>query len=535
MRHHTTIITSLLLVSIINLTGISPAHAATAIPFTVTVSEAVTITGTPRIILNVDGNTRYATYATGSGTSSLTFTYNATVGDLDLNGIGISSTNLDLNGGTVTDLNGNILTNLAFTPPANMGSVNISYPSLSMDFIYDADGRYTFNGTAYNDLTSFLTATGGSYVRTGTATYYDSTGLLQTSAANTPRFDYNPSTLAAKGILVEGNRTNNQTYSSQLDNAAWTKSEMSVTANSGTSPDGTANADLIIPSTNNAYHHITNGTKSGTASTDYTTSIYAKAAGYNYIYVNFVENSNNHYGVFNLTTCAIGNNSGLLGYTAQSLPNGWCRFSITATSTITSFGAYIHVTNVNGAVSFTGDGTSGVYMYGAQMETGNFPTSYIPTTTASVTRGEDFLTVPVGAWYNQSAGTFYHNTSWVTGTGTGYPMLFRVDDNTSSNRWNSFFDQSMTRLGIDAYSLGAGQGFMGTASTFSGTQKIAAAQALNSSNASFNGNISTLDTTWTPPTVTQLKLYGASASKWHSTIKYFPLRASDTQLQLLTQ
>lgn len=160
--------------------------AATSIPFIVTMSEAVNVTGSPRIVLDVDGTTRYATYSAGTGTASLTFTYTATAGDVDLNGIGISSTSVDLNGGTVTDLNGNPLTNLTFTAPANMASVNVNYPSLSMDFIYDSDGRYSLNGMVYNDLTSFLTAAGGVFTRASTASYYNSAGTLQTAASGTP-------------------------------------------------------------------------------------------------------------------------------------------------------------------------------------------------------------------------------------------------------------------------------------------------------------------------------------------------------------
>ena len=197
--------------------------AATSIPFTVTMSEAVNITGSPRLVLDVDGTTRYATYTSGSGSSSLTFTYNATIGDIDLDGIGIASTSLDLNGGTVTDLNGNAISNLTFIPPANMASVKISYPSLSMNFVYNSDGRYTLNGTAYNDLTSLLTAAGGSFTRASTATYYNSSGVLSIAASGAPRFDYDPSTLVSKGLLIEENSSNKLQYSEDFSNAMWQK------------------------------------------------------------------------------------------------------------------------------------------------------------------------------------------------------------------------------------------------------------------------------------------------------------------------
>ncbi len=56
------------------------ANAATSIPFTITTSEAVNVTGTPRIAVDVGGVTRYATYTSGTGTSSLTFTYTMVAG-----------------------------------------------------------------------------------------------------------------------------------------------------------------------------------------------------------------------------------------------------------------------------------------------------------------------------------------------------------------------------------------------------------------------------------------------------------------------
>lgn len=246
--------------------------AAPAIPFTVTMSEAVNISGTPRIVLDVGGNTRYATYSAGTGTSSLTFTYTATIGDLDLDGIGIASTTLDLNGGSVTDLNGNPETNLSFVAPANMSSVKVGYPSLSLDFVADADGRYTLNGTAYNDLTSFLSAAGGTFSRPSIATYFDSTGTLQTAASNTPRFDYDPTTHAAKGILIEESRTNLLIRSAEIENATWTKSNSTIAANITIAPDGLTSADKIVENVDVGLTHAVQQMVAASASTYYTTT-----------------------------------------------------------------------------------------------------------------------------------------------------------------------------------------------------------------------------------------------------------------------
>lgn len=104
----------LLFIMLLLLTA-APAGAAT-LTFTVSASEPLAVTGTPRITIDVGGATRYATYASGSGSTALTFSYAVQPGDFDANGIALASP-LDLNGGTISDALGNSATNLAFTLP----------------------------------------------------------------------------------------------------------------------------------------------------------------------------------------------------------------------------------------------------------------------------------------------------------------------------------------------------------------------------------------------------------------------------------
>lgn len=186
--------------------------AAINIPFTINLSENVTVTGTPRIAVDVSGNTRYATYTSGTGTNALVFTpddWRCRSGWRCFLPLSNSMAK------TTKDTAGNDAT-LTFTPP-NTSGIKINYPSLGMDFTNGTSGRYTLNGTVYNDLSSFLTALGGTFVRNSIATYYDSTGILQTASANTPRFDYDPVTHAAKGILIEESRTNLQKASEEFE------------------------------------------------------------------------------------------------------------------------------------------------------------------------------------------------------------------------------------------------------------------------------------------------------------------------------
>jgi hypothetical protein len=103
----------------------SASYAGPPIPFTVTLSDAVVITGSPRLQLNIGGVTRYAAYVSGSGTNILSFAYPVVAPDFDRDGIALISP-LDLNGGTIKDINGNDA-NLSFIPPNTSGVLVQSY------------------------------------------------------------------------------------------------------------------------------------------------------------------------------------------------------------------------------------------------------------------------------------------------------------------------------------------------------------------------------------------------------------------------
>jgi hypothetical protein len=100
-----------------------------SLTFTAPFSETVTVTGTPRLALTVGSTTRYANYASGSNTRTLTFTYvvQAALEDIDSDGITVDTT-LDLNSGTILDLATNALSPLTFTAPT-LSSVLVAQPA----------------------------------------------------------------------------------------------------------------------------------------------------------------------------------------------------------------------------------------------------------------------------------------------------------------------------------------------------------------------------------------------------------------------
>ncbi len=515
------------------------AWAAVSIPFTVNLSENVVVNtggGTPRIPVDVGGVTRYATYTSGSGTAALTFTYDAVLGDVDLDGVTLSSP-VQLNGGTMKDAAGNDAA-LTFTAP-NTSGVKVNYPSLGMDFTNGTTGRYTLNGTVYTSLASFLAASSGTFSRASVGTYYDSIGTLQTASSGTPRFDYDPVTHAAKGILIEEQRTNILTYSDQINNAAWTKSGLGVAINSIIAPDGTLSADKITPDASNTFHYFKQNYAFGSAT--YTASIYMKMAENRYGVVSF---NNTGVGVFDLQTGTVVSGSGAL---MTSVGNGWYRCTMTVTTYGTATQIEFSGLSTPSWTAFTGDTTSGIYVWGAQLESGAFPTSYIPTTTAAVPRAGDALFMPTTGWYNQSEGAFFAHTQSPIATGsTNNGSSIYTTTNASLNagvylRYRALANNYTQSMSIPPSLSNTISSDVGT--TTSGNNKTA--QAIKDNDYSFyaNGILVNSDNTCTLTTgITQLYLSGAQpnllsarGNTSYKTFKYYPARVSDTQLQLLTQ
>lgn len=233
-----------------------------------------------------------------------------------------------------------------------------------------------------------------SFSRASDGTYCDKFGVIRNAGAGVPRIDYDPVTGECRGLLIEEQRTNLLKYSEQFDNAAWGKENCIISANLITAPDGTVTADKIQETTTTNYFAVAQN-PSGQFSTTYTYSCYAKAAERNFLFFNFSVVGAN--GTFNLTTGVTQVKSGSLVLSATSVGNGWWR--CTATFTTPSSGSNVLYLVVGAAINSTTDiyaGTAGygIYIWGAQLEAGSFPTSYIPTTTASATRAADILKIP---------------------------------------------------------------------------------------------------------------------------------------------
>ncbi len=266
-----------------------------------------------------------------------------------------------------------------------------------------------------------------SFGRTSTATYVDANGIIKSAVEHEPRFDHNPTTGESLGLLLEPASTNMCERSEEFDNASWAKTNMLAfgsgsVANATTAPNDTTTADLLVPNTTGAVHHHVQNNDTAGSYTDgeyVTASVFVKPAGYYRLSLLMYYAAGSTGGIgahFDLTTGTwISSQNSPYAYSITPYPNGW--FRITTTAIVTEAVTYpatllirILIRQPTGTITATwaGDGTSGMYMWGGQLEKSSFPTSYIPTPGATaVTRTTDTLNMyDIGSWYNPMQGTF---------------------------------------------------------------------------------------------------------------------------------
>ena len=256
--------------------------------------------------------------------------------------------------------------------------------------------------------------------RAGWGTYYNSSGILVSAGAGVARLDYNPSTLQPRGYLVESARTNLLLQSEALNTTWGNYGPVSVVSNVTTAPNGYMLADKMVEANTappGSPFYVVNQTVSGLSSNTYVFSVFLKA-GERYqsgLRIDDATSSNVANVGINLsdgTTDAITAFGTAINPIVKVEPinNGWYRCSIATQftqTTISSVRVMLRVRNNSGNYDYTGDGISGLYAWGAQLEVGKYPTSYIPTSTSTVSRiGDQTEVANVGTWFNKTEGTF---------------------------------------------------------------------------------------------------------------------------------
>lgn len=423
-----------------------------------------------------------------------------------------------------------------------LATANASVSKMVIFQTVDASGVFSYAG----DGTSGVYIWGAQLSDSASVDPYVYNPVAAPSAAAYygPRFDYDPITLAPKGLLIEEQRTNLLTYSDQFDNAAWVKTNASISANVLVSPDGTLTADKLVEDTSSSTHRAYQ-VRTCSASTAYSYFVYAKAGERTRI--SLIETTLGG-SIFDLSTGTVVLTTGGTA-TIAPVGNGWYRCSIVVTTggAQTSFVAQAQLVSGT-STSYTGDGTSGLYLWGAQLEAGAFATSYIPTVASQVTRAAD-TAVMQGAnfsnWYNQSVGTLYAETSVEGWNPTGNNAAVSVSAGSAGSSVITTL-QSYNGTGRPrslAYNSGGGiEADMYPAPTVAPNVvcKQALAIALNDYALSKDGAAVIADTSATVPTVDRLVVGAAGAASssfingWVKRIAYYNRRLANSELQGIT-
>lgn len=275
------------------------------------------------------------------------------------------------------------------------------------------------------------------FTRSGnTATVVNSSGFIQAVNADVPRFNYNPVTLACLGLLIEPTASN--IFADSNDFSFWTgNSNGTLTAGAATGPDNTASMTKHTE-TNTLIWQRRGVFASLTAGVLYTYSIFVKADTRSVLQMMTGGQFGTAYANFNLATGSVSLQSGT-GLNPRITPfqNGIyrCQISFTAANTandVVYFGPQ-SIPTASRAAAYQGDGTSGLFVYGAQLEVGP-GTSYIPTSGSSLTRNADVATITgtnfSDFWQASKGGA---QVQAIPSTVSGIRPLVQYDDGTADN------------------------------------------------------------------------------------------------------
>jgi hypothetical protein len=356
------------------------------------------------------------------------------------------------------------------------------------------------------------------------------------------RFDHDPVTTESLGLLIEEQRTNLVLRSEDFGNAYWLKSNATITSNTVIAPDGTLTGDKLVETISSGIHAVYKALT--LTATSYTASYYMKSAERTWGFVQLSTTALGAY--FDLQNGVVGTVDA--GFTAsiQGVGNGWYRCSVTTTATAASWTSASFPAQGNGLKSYTGDGYSGIYIWGAQLEAGAFPTSYIPTVASQVTRSADSASMTgtnFSEWYSQGEGTFYLEAQSDAPTVSGGNRYF-LNVGASGNAISLLAGLiSSGQAGLYVQANSSDQAYIVPASSqlLSSGQKVAGAYQTNSFQTANNGVLGTQDTSGIVPSVATMYIgrisTGATNNYLAGHIKklsYFPARLSNEELQEMT-
>lgn len=324
-----------------------------------------------------------------------------------------------------------------------------------------------------------------------------------------PRFDYawNGSAWVATRLMDEEQRTNLVFPSASVGGSGWNAAAITFTANATTSPDGTNTAYLIKEDGTTA-DHVFFFLVTVTSGATYTWSVFAKAKERSWLALSAYDGTN-HWSYFNLGSGTVGSSDAGNTASIQSVGNGWYRCILTRSVSSVSATITVGPTTGDGVHSYAGDGTSGIYAWGADIEPGSFATSYIPTTSAAVTRSADIVQLTgaaLTALQASAASIIVENDTYPNDPSFQYIVGFSAGDGSglvyngsAFTEWNgsaNLTGNSSTRGTIDRVGLafsGAGRSIVSNGGTVASDGGVIAGAAFPTIYLGSNGGASILN------------------------------------------
>jgi hypothetical protein len=264
------------------------------------------------------------------------------------------------------------------------------------------------------------------FTRASTATFVGSNGLIQSAAIDDPRFDHDPVTLSCKGLLIEESRTNSVLNSNLYLTS--TPTNITATTIAGTSVTGSSQIRALSLTSSGAFTGV-QANLTGTGTGIKTLSVFIKKPTSNaapYFTIGFASSATQYAGIqVTMTgstpvvsvTSAPATGFSVVSSSIETFSNDWYRVSVVVNGVPASCFATLYPSNAvwNGTSdirqTLTAAGTNLIYVFGAQVELGSFPTSYIPTTTAAVVRSADVCTLTIPNNVSSILITYGDNTT----------------------------------------------------------------------------------------------------------------------------
>lgn len=316
------------------------------------------------------------------------------------------------------------------------------------------------SGTKASKLYSVLPANGDgdfTHSRGSTATRVNKDGFIESVATNVPRLDYpliDGVVQDCPALLLEPSRTNIQGYSESFSN--WSKVNVTELSNQTTSPDGNQTADSVKENSgvNSKFIYLNESVTSGN---DYTYSVFAKYNGTRYIQLTGSVGFGTGHANFDLQDGIITLESSVLDASITEYPNDWYRITLKLSCTTTTTSgrfliALINSANAGRVATYAGDTSNGVYLWGAQFEISDYPTSYIQNlSTGTTTRSADACNGSgTSTDINSEEGVLFAEIAALSNADLIHRRI-TLSDGTSNNVVRIAYDTGSQRISLVLY------------------------------------------------------------------------------------